>query len=181
MGRIIVDVPGLLSRVVDPRAGLSLVWGEVQAGRTANAMPAAGVLRGTVRMLDRSAWRIAPDLLRRLVAEVVAPTGVKAEVEYTPGVPPVDNDPAVIAMLRVAALAALGSKAVTDTKQSLGGEDFAWYLDKTPGALARLGTAPPAEAGATPCDLHQGSFDIDERAIAVGTRLLVHTAHTALR
>ena len=181
LGRVIVDVPGLLSRVVDPRVGLSLVWGEVQAGRTANAVPDSGVLRGTVRMLDRTAWRLAPDLLRRLVADVVAPTGVTAEVEYTPGVPPVDNDPAVISMLRVAALAALGRDAVVDTQQSMGGEDFAWYLDKTPGALARLGTARAADSGFPPGDLHQGSFDIDERAIAVGVRLLVQTAYTALR
>jgi len=181
LGRIIVDVPGLLSRVVDPRAGLSLVWGEVQAGRTANAVPHSGVLRGTVRVLDRDAWRMAPDLLRRLIADVVAPTGVIADVEYVTGVPPVDNDPGIISILRVAAHTALGDDAVADTQQSLGGEDFAWYLDKTPGALARLGTARPLESGLPPCDLHQGSFDIDERAIEVGIRLLVQTVHTALR
>ncbi|MDP9240665.1 MAG: amidohydrolase [Actinomycetota bacterium] len=178
LGRVIVDVPGLLSRVVDPRAGLSLVWGEVQAGRAANAIPQTGVLRGTVRVLDRDAWTRAPELIRRLVADAVVSTGVTAEVEYVRGVPPVDNDPHAIELLRTAAVQALGPQSVADTKQSLGGEDFGWYLEKVPGALARLGVAGP---GMPPVDLHQGAFDIDESAIEVGVRLLVHTAYTALR
>lgn len=181
LGRVIVDVPGLLSRVVDPRAGLSLVWGEVQAGRTANAVPQSGVLRGTVRVLDREAWERAPDLIRRLIFDVVAPSGATAEIEYSRGVPPVDNDPACVALLRAAATTALGADAVTDTRQSLGGEDFAWYLEKVPGALARLGVARGPVTGQPPADLHQGAFDVDERAIPVGVRLLVQTAYTALR
>ncbi|MEP6695963.1 MAG: amidohydrolase [Pseudonocardiales bacterium] len=178
LGRVIVDVPGLLSRLVDPRAGLSLVWGEVQAGRAANAIPQTGVLRGTVRVLDREAWTGAPELVRELVADVLASTGVKAEVEYLRGVPPVDNDPQAIDLLRAATASALGPAAVADTAQSLGGEDFGWYLEKVPGALARLGVAGPAMP---PVDLHQGTFDIDEQAIEVGVRLLVQTAYTALR
>jgi metal-dependent amidase/aminoacylase/carboxypeptidase family protein len=64
----------------------------------------------------------------------------------------------------------LGPDAVTETPQSLGGEDFAWYLHLVPGAMARLGTrAPGTLAGG---DLHQPTFDIDERAIGVGVRVL---------
>jgi len=111
---------------------------------------------------------------------VVAPTGAVVDVEYVRGVPPVDNDPAAIALLRAAATAALGPDAVTTTQQSMGGEDFAWYLEKIPGALARLGVARTG-SGQPAADLHQGSFDIDERALAIGLRLLVETAYTALR
>jgi amidohydrolase len=179
MGRIIVEVPALLSRLVDPRSGLSLVWGEVQAGRAANAIPHDGVLRGTVRVLDRDAWDHAPALIRRLINEVVTPTGAAVEVAYSRGVPPVDNDPEAIAVLRTATEVALGSDAEAGTPQSLGGEDFGWYLEQVPGALARLGVAAPGSAQ-PPVDLHQGSFDLDERAIAVGVRLLVQTAYSAL-
>jgi amidohydrolase len=177
LGRVIVDLPGLLSRAVDPRAGLSLVWGNVEAGRAPNAIPSAGMVRGTVRMLDRAAWEAAPDLIRRLVAGIAAPSGATAEVDYVRGVPPVDNDPGATALLRAGATAALGSDSVVDTLQSLGGEDFAWYLDHVPGALARLGVA---KAG-PPVDLHQGTFDVDERAIGAGVRVLLHTAYHALR
>ena len=64
----------------------------------------------------------------------------------------------------------LGPDAVTETPQSLGGEDFAWYLHLVPGAMARLGTRTPGAL--TAGDLHQPTFDIDERAIGVGVRVL---------
>jgi amidohydrolase len=64
----------------------------------------------------------------------------------------------------------LGPEAVTETPQSLGGEDFAWYLHQVPGAMARLGTRTPGTLAAG--DLHQPTFDIDERAIGIGVRVL---------
>jgi amidohydrolase len=68
----------------------------------------------------------------------------------------------------------LGPGRVVQVEQSLGGEDFAWYLEKVPGALARLGVRTPGDEA--PRDLHQGSFDADERAIPTGVRLLVGAA-----
>lgn len=81
-------------------------------------------------------------------------------------------------MFALAAAAVLGPEAVADTSQSLGGEDFAWFLSAVPGALARLGTRTPG----TPVvrDLHQPTFDVDEQAIAVGVRVMAATALTAL-
>lgn len=179
LGKVITDAPGLLSRRVDPRAGMSLVWGAVSSGTAANAIPDDGILRGTVRVLSRDAWHGAEDLIRRLVTEVVAPTGAGVEVAYVQGVPPVVNDAASTAVLREAVGTALGPGAATDAEQSLGGEDFAWYLDRVPGALARLGVRSPHETGPYH-DLHQPTFDIDEACLPVGVRLMVHTALTAL-
>ncbi|HST63886.1 MAG TPA: amidohydrolase, partial [Mycobacteriales bacterium] len=167
LGRVITDVPGLLSRRADPRHGMSLVWGAVQAGIAANTIPQEGRITGTVRMLDRAAWENAAELVRTLIEQVAEPTGAKVEVTYGQGVPPVDNDPASTAILHSAVQAALGPKAVADTEQSLGGEDFAWYLGRVPGALARLGVRPPDATGPN-LDLHQPTFDIDEAALSVG-------------
>jgi amidohydrolase len=177
IGRLITDLPGVLSRRVDPRAALSLVWGAVEAGRAPNAIPMAGRLRGTLRVFDRSAWDAAQPLVRELVAQLLAPTGVAAEVEYHRGVPPVINAAAAVAVQRAAVTSALGEAALVATEQSMGGEDFAWYLDAIPGALARLGVRAP---GAAPFDLHQGTFDIDEAALDVGVRYTVALAHAAL-
>ena len=58
----------------------------------------------------------------------------------------------------------------------MGGEDFAWYLEAVPGALARLGVCPP---GGAAFDLHQGTFDIDESALEVGVRYTVALARSA--
>lgn len=177
LGRLITDLPGVLSRRVDPRAALSLVWGSVEAGRAANAIPRTGRVSGTVRAFGREEWEHAGKLVPGLVDELVAPLGVSAHTTYTRGVPPVVNSPEAVDVQHAAVLAALGPDGLADTEQSMGGEDFAWYLDAVPGALARLGVRSP---GAEAFDLHQGTFDLDDAALEVGVRYTVALAHAAL-
>lgn len=176
LGRIITETPGLLSRQMDPRAGLSLVWGAVGAGVAANTIPEVGTLRGTVRLLDRTAWDEAEKSIRRLITDLAAAVGAQVEIDYVRGVPPVVNAEAAIEVIRSAVLDALGTAGAAGTEQSLGGEDFSWYADHLPIALARLGT----HGGGPSLDLHQGSFDIDERAIGIGVSVLTRTALLAL-
>jgi amidohydrolase len=88
------------------------------------------------------------------------------------------NDAACVAALTAAADALLGAEAVRPAEQSLGAEDFAWFLGKVPGALARLGVQRPGDHASR--DLHQGSFDVDESAIGVGVRLLAGAALLSL-
>jgi amidohydrolase len=174
LGKIVTEVPAALTRRVDPRAGLSLVWGYVSAGAAANAIPDEGVVEGTVRCLDTEAWRSAAALIEDLVQSVAQAYGVTAKVEHLTAVPPTVNEPASAAMIAAAAAAVLGKDAVQDTPQSLGGEDFAWYLHQVPGAMARLGSRAPGAL--TAGDLHQPTFDIDERAIGAGVRVLAAVA-----
>src|SRR6202167_545132 len=178
LGKIITEVPAELSRRVDPRYSLSLVWGRVSAGTVANAIPDSGVVEGTVRCLDDEAWHAAPDLLKGLIDSVAGAYGMNAEFRYQRYVPPTVNDQACAAMISAAALGVLGAGSAVHTPQSLGGEDFAWYLESVPGALARLGTRVPGSTASY--DLHQPTFDVDERAIAVGVRVMAATAITAL-
>ena len=178
LGRVIVDVPSLLDRRIDPRSGVSLVWGAVHAGQAFNAIPAEGEVCGTVRILNREAWRQAPELITKLIHDVVAPTGAQAEVTYRRGVPPVINDRMAAAVIAGAAGAALGADRVVEAEISMGGEDFAFYLDHVPGAMFRLGTGVPGSDQRH--DLHQGDFDVDESCIGYGVRVMVHTAMAAL-
>ncbi len=90
------------------------------------------------------------------------------------------NDAACTELMMSATEEVLGAAAVLSTQQSMGGEDFAWYLESVPGTLARLGTRSPGDPR-PPGDLHRGTFDVDERAIGVGVRVLVGTALAALR
>ena len=177
LAKVLTELPAALSRRVDPRSSLSLVWGKVEAGSAANAIPDEGVAEGTVRCLDENAWHAAPDLIKSLLEAVASAYGIEATMEYTRGVPPVVNDEMSVDMLAEAVERALGPGAVVPTQQSLGGEDFAWYLESIPGALARLGTRTP---GGVTYDIHQGTFDVDESAIAMGVRLMAATALTAL-
>ena len=94
--------------------------------------------------------------------------GAQAEIDYQRGVPPVVNEESSVELLESAALTTLGADSVTTTDQSLGGEDFAWYLEHIPGAMVRLGVRRPGDD--LKRDLHQGTFDADERAIALGVR-----------
>jgi metal-dependent amidase/aminoacylase/carboxypeptidase family protein len=112
------------------------------------------------------------------VVEIIAPYGVQSEIDYVRGVPPVVNDVAATALLAQAATGVLGPEAVTGTTQSLGGEDFAWYLESVPGAMARLGTRTP---GGPTYDLHQGDLRVDDRALVAGSRLLAAAATHSLR
>ncbi|MER5650026.1 M20 family metallopeptidase [Streptosporangium sp. NPDC002524] len=178
LAKILTELPAALSRRVDPRSSLSLVWGRVEAGSVANAIPDDGVAEGTVRCLDESAWHAAPDMIKSLLESVAGAYGVEAEMDYVRGVPPVVNDKISVQMLAEAAEGVLGEGAPVPTEQSLGGEDFGWYLESIPGAFARLGTREPGSAHLA--DIHQGTFDVDESAIGAGVRFLAATALTAL-
>lgn len=177
LGKLVTELPAILSRRFDPRAGVSVVWGIVQAGSAANVIPATGRAKGTVRMLDAVAWADAEKLVTDTVGQILAPYGVTADITYIRGVPPVVNHPRAVAELASAAATVIGPEAQVSTPQSLGGEDFAWYLERVPGAMARLGTRTP---GGPTYDLHQGDLRVDERAVAIGAKLLAAAAITAL-
>jgi amidohydrolase len=177
IARVVTDLPAALSRLADPRTGTSLVFGMVSAGTTYNVIPSAAVARGTLRTLDHDAWDAAPKLIERLLESAVGPYDVQCELSYRRGTPPVINDAGATAVLAAAGTAQLGDGQVVDTAQSLGGEDFAWYLEHMPGSMARLGVRIPG----TKLDLHAGTFDADERAIAVGVRVMAQAAVDALQ
>jgi amidohydrolase len=131
------------------------------------------MLAGTVRILDAVAWADCEALVRDVVDDLVRPYGVQADVDYQRGVPPVVNDADSNAVLAEAVAAVVGAEGQVSAPQSLGGEDFGWYLDEVPGAMVRLGTRTP---GGPTYDLHQGNLLVDERAVAIGARLLAETA-----
>ncbi|NEE02928.1 amidohydrolase [Phytoactinopolyspora halotolerans] len=175
LARIAVDTPTLLARRADVRARLLLTWGAIQAGDAPNAIPGEGVLKGTLRVLDHAAWAEAEKNFHSIVSDVAAACGATVEVNYERGVPPVINDDTCVQLMRDAVTSELGADAVARTNTSMGGEDFAWYGEHAPLAMARLGVHSDGEMH----DIHQGSFDIDERALGVGVQTLTRTALNA--
>src|SRR5512144_98770 len=185
LGKVITELPAALTRRVDPRAAVALVWGRVAAGSAPNAIPVTGLAEGTVRTLDTETWAQLPELVTEIARATAAPYAVNCEVAYRRGVPPVVNEPVSTELLRATATEIVGVDNIVNAEQSLGGEDFGWYLEHVPGALARLGVAVPGDAPASGApargrDLHQGTFDVDERAIGLGVRLLTGAAISAL-
>ncbi|GBG37085.1 amidohydrolase [Mycobacterium montefiorense] len=170
LGTLITGVPGVLSRRLDPRNGTVLVWGAVNAGVAANAIPQSGQLSGTVRTASRHTWLELEEIIRQATEALLSPLGIEHTMQYRRGVPPVVNEE-VSTRILTHAIEGVGPDALADTRQSGGGEDFSWYLEEVPGAMARLGVWP----GEGPqLDLHQPNFDLDERALGVGLRVMVN-------
>ena len=177
MAQIAINVPAILSRRIDVRSGVQVVWGEIGAGVAPNAIPSEGTLAGTMRCLDAEAWHQAGELLDQVVGDVAAPYGVEVDLEHVRGVPPVVNGELETTMIENAARAELGEDAVVLVEQSMGGEDFAWYLQEVPGAMMRLGTRT---RGGQTHDLHQADYIADEDAIACGVQVMASTALRAV-
>ncbi|MFF4173155.1 amidohydrolase [Streptomyces sp. NPDC001744] len=172
--RVATDVPAVLARRVDARSGLSVTWGRIESGHAPNVIPQHAELSGTVRCLDLPAWRDAPDLVHAAIDEIASLHRAKSTVTYVRGVPPVVNDADVAELLRDAMTARRGLHAIEDTEQSLGGEDFSWYLEHVPGAMARLGVRTPGDTRVR--DLHAGDFDVDESCIETAVELFTAAA-----
>ncbi|MFE6841544.1 amidohydrolase [Streptomyces sp. NPDC057686] len=172
--RVAVDLPAVLSRRMDARSGMSITWGRIEAGHACNVIPMHAELSGTIRCLDINAWHEAPDQIHAAIDEIAGMHRAKSEITYVRGVPPVVNDPVVTELLRESMAARLGKESVEDTEQSLGGEDFSWYLEHVPGAMARLGVHTPGASAKR--DLHRGDFDVDESAIGVGVEFFTAAA-----
>jgi amidohydrolase len=177
LAKVTSELPAVLSRRMDPRAGVSVVWGILRAGAAPNVIPEQGMAAGTVRILDAVAWAQCEPIIREAVIDIVRPYGLTPTVDYLQGVPPVVNEPSSNAVLAAAVLRVLGVKGQVSVPQSLGGEDFGWMLEQVPGAMFRLGTRTPG--GAT-YDLHQGDFRVDERAIGIGARVQAEAVMGAL-
>jgi amidohydrolase len=174
LGALATETQLLLSRRVDPRSGLSMMWGRIHAGSAANAIPQVGQIEGTLRALDENGWRTGQRLIPELISQIVQPFGVGVEVSVTAGVPPAVNHQLGVERLSQAAGSVLGPRGVTATDQSLGGEDFAWMLRQVPGAMARLGVRPVGLSSVA--DIHQPTFDVDEECLRVGVATLAAVA-----
>ena len=175
--RVVVDLPMGLGRLSDPRDGLNVTFGAIEAGHAPNVIPTEARIQGSLRASGRGAWETASAHLPGLLAAIVEPLGATWELEHRRGAPPILNDPWAVAVVERTGGVVLGPQAVGPTAQSAGGEDFSWYGEVAPLGYFRLGVH---QAGTERVDLHAGSFDIDEAAVGLGARLLAGTALEAL-
>jgi amidohydrolase len=172
--RIVGELPGRVAERLDDPTEVKLVFGAIHSGDAANVIPTHCELKASIRTPSLPVWERLPELVRSELVTIVGETGAILEIDYTHGVPPVVNDVDVTEHLRRAAETVVGRSSVVTVEQSWGGDDFAWFTREIPGTYVRLGVRDPA--GPT-LDLHAGHFDVDERAIALGVRLLVGAVH----
>ncbi|AWH96958.1 M20 family metallopeptidase [Dietzia psychralcaliphila] len=170
LAQIVTGVTAVVDRTIDPRSGTVLTWASVKAGGTApNVIPDSGQLWGTLRSADRDVWAVAEPVVREAVEAIARTYGVRAEVDYVQGVPPVVNDDTCADLAAAAVEQVLGPDGVGPAVQSSGGEDFAWYTEEIPGVYLRLGVW---DGESEETDLHHPGFVLDEAALPHGARIL---------
>ena len=162
--RIVIDLPAVLRASVDARQALALVFGSIHGGATENVIPTRVELKGTVRTLDRGLRDQLPGLMEKILSNLAGVTEASYELTYQRAIPPVVNDARVIARVADGISYFYDDEAIVHTPTSMGGEDFANYLDVIPGALVRLGSARGHG------DLHSSAFRLDEATIGHGIR-----------
>jgi len=175
--RVVADLPARVAARVahldqehDPL--VKLVFGAIHAGDAANVIPTHCVLKASIRTPSLAVWDELPAAFDHELRSLVEGSGATVHIDYTHGVPPVVNDAAVTGIVGEAAAGAFGHESIEAAHQSWGGDDFAWFTREVPGTYVRLGVRSP---GGPTLDLHAGHFDVDERAIAIGVRLLTAT------
>ena len=176
---VVTAVQSLVSRAADPFDHVAVSVTRVTAGTTSNVIPEEAELEGTIRTMGGPLYSDAPDRFGALVKSVAGAFGCTAAIEYARQTPPVVNDEAMTALVAGAAREIVGEKNVLARERMLGGEDFAFFLQRVPGCFAWVGCGN-AEKG---CDAphHSPRFDIDEEAMVIGVDLLERVVLEYLR
>ena len=167
--RVVSGLQEAISRRLDALQPVVVSFGKIEGGKAFNVIADHVRLLGTVRCLDTEVHAELPGWIEDTVHAICRGYGGEARVRYRCISPPVHNDPALTELVEEAALALLDRPQVRRLEQpSLGAEDFAELLTAAPGTMFRLGVA-----GAEGCPpLHNGGFNPDEGAIAVGVQVL---------
>ena len=177
--QIVVALQTLVSREVDPTVPAVVTIGSFVAGNASNVIPDTAVLRGTVRAFDPKLFKHLEDRVREVAATIAAAMRASVSVEFELSYPPATCDPAMAERLGDSARSLLGAESVLTSKPVMGAEDFAFVLQKVPGAMLWLGVKDPQWADPKP--LHTATFDIDESALPIGSAAMAGVALDYLR
>ena len=171
---LITAIYEYLPRSVDSRDPSVVTIGHVAGGSASNVIPDRVELHGTLRTIDTGARQTLKNRIREICGGVEQSSGTRIAVGFHKPLEGVNNDRRAAAALEDASREVLGREGVAHIdRPSMGGEDFSVYLTQVPGAMLRLGCASPGEEAPF---LHSPLFDIDEQAIALGTRILFRAA-----
>jgi len=169
--QIVVNCQTIVSRSVDPLKPCVVTFGTINGGTTHNIIPAEVALSGTVRTFDLAVQALARRRLREITKETAKAFGASCRVKYEVGYPAVVNDAAMVDFAVGVAKRVLGKDCLQRFDPIMGGEDFAYYLQKVPGAFIFLGAGDGREF-----PHHHPAFDIDEKALPMGVLLLASLA-----
>lgn len=175
--RVIEALQGVVSREVNPVESAVVTIGAIHGGEASNVIPQSVELRGTIRTLKDDIRRKVHEAVKRTVEHTCLAGGGRADVTIRDGYPVVVNDLAASAFALDTARGAFGAERVHELPlPSMGGEDFAYFLRKVPGAFIRVGVATRQPYPG----LHHPAFDFSDGAIPVGVELFCRLAERYL-
>jgi len=167
----------IVSRRLDPARAAVVTVGTIHAGSAPNVIPDSAVLEGTLRAVDADTRQTLHEEMRRLAGTLASAYDVSARVAIDLGPPPIVNPPEAAAWARTATVAVLGQQALTPLGTlNMGGEDFAYYMERIPGCFLRIGAR---EAGGEPIPAHSARFYAAEESLFIGAAVLAETARVA--
>jgi amidohydrolase len=172
--QFITAVYQALPRSFDSREPTVVSFGSIVGGSNSNVIPERVTLRGTLRTLGQAKAMKVRERLGQVARGVSETSQAEILVSFGLGNDSVFNDPGVTDLLARSAGEVVGLDEVELLAlPSMGAEDFSGYLDHARGCMLRLGVASPEGPR---CSLHQPNFDIDERALTIGAKILARGA-----
>jgi amidohydrolase len=177
LAHIIFALNGIVSRRLDPFAPAAVSIGSINGGFTENVIPQCVKITGTLRYADTAVQKQIHSEITRAF-EVAKAFGGNYKLKFEIGSPPMINEEKVSAEIAQVGADLLGRENVHEIEKSLGAEDFGSFLNHAPGAMFTLGVQ---KKGHEDYLLHHPKFELDERALPIGTAVLVETALRFLR
>lgn len=171
---LVMNLQHLVSRNTNPLDTLVVTVGKLEAGTRYNIIAGEATLEGTIRSFSDNVWKLVPEQLERVVQNTCATYGATAEINLIRATPPLINDEKISEILKKSATTLYGEDVVVKYEKTTGGEDFAYFTQKVPGALAFVGIRNDEKGINAPH--HNEKFDMDEDALQVGTNLYVQFA-----
>jgi amidohydrolase len=172
--QVVMALQTLVAREVDPTVPAVVTLGSFNAGNKSNVIADRAVLKGTIRAFDDALFAHLEDRVREVVTGVASSLRAKAHIEFEMRYPPSVCDPAMAEQLGTSARSLLGAEAVLVSQPEMGAEDFAFVLQKVPGAMLWLGVKHPSWPKPKP--VHTATFDIDESALPIGSSAMAGVA-----
>ena len=166
----------MVSRQMDPVSPAVVTVGSFHSGSAFNVIPGKAEMCGTTRTFDRAVWKRLPEQMERIVRGVCESMGASYELDYVHGYPPLINDAEVTHVVRTCAEAAVGKERVLEPEPTMGGEDMAYFLEKSKGCFFFLGVG---REGCAP--LHNSGFDFNEKTLSLCIETYCRIAWELLR
>lgn len=169
--QIVVSLQSVVSRSLDPLKPAVLSFGTIKGGTIYNIIPEQVSLSGTIRTFDPSVHDTVEERMREIVEKTCQAYGAKSELEFKRGYPALVNHPEMVDFASEVTEKTLGEGRIMKIDPVMGGEDFAYFLQKVPGAFIFFGMGDGMSY-----PHHHACFDMDEKALPEATLLMMSLA-----